>query len=41
MTEEIRTERWMGKLKGLEQVLWEREWIDEKIRGEYRKIKKR
>ena len=30
----------MGKLKGLEQVLWERGWIDEKIRGEYRKIKK-
>ena len=24
-------EGWMGKLKGLEQVLWERGWIDEKI----------
>ena len=40
LTEEIRTEGWMGKLKGLEQVLWERGWIDEKIRGGYRKIKK-
>ena len=39
-TKETVIKGWMGKQKGIEQILWERGWIDTEIRNEYRKIRK-